>query len=166
MTDAERDGGLLEVGRIDRPHGLRGDVVVSLVSNRTERRRPGARLVANDRTLVVRGARPFGRRWLFGFEDCTDREAVEGLRGALLLAEPLTDDDELWVHRLIGAEVACGAGTPRGRVDAVQANPAGDLLVLTDGALVPLRFVVSLTEADDGDRRVIVDVPDGIFELT
>ena len=52
-------------------------------------------------------------------------------------------------------------GTGRGTVEAVQENPASDLLVLDTGALVPLRFV---TGRDD-EGRVVVDVPAGLFEL-
>jgi 16S rRNA processing protein RimM len=43
----------------------------------------------------------------------------------------------------------------------VQDNPAADLLVLDDGALVPVVFVVGGPE----DGVVHVDVPDGLFEL-
>ena len=50
-------------------------------------------------------------------------------------------------------------GTKRGRVQSVQANPASDLLVLESGALVPLTFLVE----QSGDR-LVVDVPDGLFD--
>ena len=51
-------------------------------------------------------------------------------------------------------------GTSHGLVAAVQANPAHDLLVMEDGTLVPIVFVV-----DDADpARLVVDVPEGIFE--
>ena len=46
-------GGLLDVGRVVRPHGLRGDVVVSLVSNRAERSEPGSVFITDDGELVV-----------------------------------------------------------------------------------------------------------------
>jgi len=155
---------LLEVGRVDRPHGIKGEVVVSLVTNRIERLSPGGELQANDSTLVVRRARPFQGRWVVAFEGYEDRNAAEGLRGAVLLAEPLEDPDELWVHRLIGAEVVCSAGVARGTVSAVQANPASDLLVLDGGALVPLTFVDSV-EGAGRSARIVVDAPAGLFEL-
>jgi 16S rRNA processing protein RimM len=50
-------------------------------------------------------------------------------------------------------------GTPRGTVVAVQANPASDLLVIDDGNLVPLRFVV-----DRAPQRLIIDAPAGLFD--
>ena len=42
------DGALLAVGRIARPHGLRGEVVVDLTTNRDERVAPGTSLVTAD----------------------------------------------------------------------------------------------------------------------
>ena len=61
------------------------------------------------------------------------------------------------MHELIGAEVRDRAGARIGLVDAVQANPAHDLLVLDTGALVPMVFVV---EHEPG--VVVVDLPDGL----
>ena len=156
---------LLEVGRVDRPHGIKGEVVVSLVTNRTERLDTGAGLQTADTTLVVWRARPSQNRWLVAFEGYEDRDAAEGLRGATLYAAPLEDPDELWVHRLIGAEVISADGLARGTVSAVQANPASDLLVTDGGALVPLTFVVRVEEGDGGPARIVVDAPAGLFEL-
>jgi 16S rRNA processing protein RimM len=69
-------------------------------------------------------------------------------------------DGELWVHQLVGAEVRDRAGTSHGRVVAVEANPAHDLLVLDDGRLVPVVFVVSI---DDG--VITIDPPEGLLDL-
>jgi 16S rRNA processing protein RimM len=69
-------------------------------------------------------------------------------------------EGELWVHEVIGAEVRDRAGARIGRVDAVQANPAHDLLVLDTGALVPMVFVV-----EHAPGVVVVDLPDGLLEL-
>ena len=85
---------------------------------------------------------------------------MERLRGVVLRAEALDEQGTLWVHELIGAEVVDAAGTVHGRVEAVQANPASDLLVLEDGRLVPLTFVVS-----SGEGRVVIDPPPGLMEL-
>ena len=63
------------------------------------------------------------------------------------------------MHALIGSEVVDVAGRAHGRVEAVEANPASDLLVLGDGRLVPLVFVV---ESSAG--RVVVDVPAGLLD--
>jgi 16S rRNA processing protein RimM len=155
---------LLEVGRIVKPHGLRGDVVVELVTNRDERVAVGALLWAGDRELEVLRARPFSAtgagRWIVTFGGVDDLHRAESLRDAVLSAPPLDDPDAFWVHDLIGATVVDPAGERLGTVAAVQANPASDLLVLSTGGLIPLRFV---TGRDAG--TVSVDLPAGLLDL-
>jgi 16S rRNA processing protein RimM len=158
---------LLEVGAIVRPHGLRGEVVVSLVTNRSDRLDPGSKLhtrVAGQRRVPelveVVSSRPFQNRHLVVFSGISSRGDAELLRGVTLLAEPSSDDDDaLYVHELIGKHVVDQTGVDRGAVSAVEANPASDLLVLPGGALVPLRFVVRADE-----RTITVAVPEGLFE--
>jgi 16S rRNA processing protein RimM len=150
----------LEVGRVGRAHGLAGEVAVTLSTNRPERAAPGSVLYADDRPLVVTAARPHQGRWLIRFEGVDDRTTAERLLGVRLFAEPLSGEDgELWVHELIGSEVRDLDGSVLGVVATVEANPAHDLLVLEDGALVPVVFV-----RDQGDGYVVVDVPDGLLE--
>jgi 16S rRNA processing protein RimM len=151
---------LLEVGRIVKPHGLRGEVVVDLITDRTERLDPGAVLATDRGDLVVEAARPHHGRWIVVFEGCTTREQADDLRGVALRAGALDDPDELWVHDLVGAEVVTTGGDTVGRCVAVVANPAADLIELDGGALVPVVFVV-----DAVPGRVVVDPPDGLFEL-
>jgi 16S rRNA processing protein RimM len=153
------DPALLEVGRIEKPHGLRGQVVVRLLTNRAERLTPGTELTTPDGTLLVKAASPHQDRWLVTFAGVDSREAADALRGTILSAPPIDDPDELWVHDLIGAEVV-DHGIVRGRVVEVEANPASDLLVLDTGALVPVRFVVRV----EAGERVEVDAPDGLFD--
>lgn len=156
----------LEVGRIVRAHGLRGQVVVELVSNRPERVAPGAELTTPDgRCLVVLRAGPAApsggrQRYLVAFDGLADRESAESLRGVVLSGEPIADPEALWVHELIGSAVRDVAGAPLGTVVAIEANPASDLLVLDGGALVPLRFVV-----EQRPGEVVVDPPEGLLDL-
>lgn len=153
-------GDLLVVGHIRKAHGLKGEVVVRLTTNRTERVEPGAVLHSEEQELVVRSARPKDDDFLVIFEGITRREEAELLRGTELRAEQIDDPDELWVHELIGLDLIDQAGVVRGVVAEVQVNPASDLLVLDSGALVPVVFVTAL----DGDG-VRVEVPDGLFDL-
>jgi 16S rRNA processing protein RimM len=151
---------LLEVGRITKPHGLRGEVVVKLLSDRAGRLDPGAILSSLRGDLVVRTARPHQDRWIVAFEGRTSREDADQLRGLVLKAEPVDDPDELWVHQLVGAAVVTTAGDAVGRCTGVIANPAADLIELDSGALVPVVFVV-----DHDAERVVIDPPDGLFDL-
>lgn len=112
--------------------------------------------------LVVESSRPHQDRWLVTFRGIGDRNGAERLKGLVLRAEPLTDDEgTLWVHELVGCRVFSADGVERGVIEAVQANPAADLLVLDTGHLVPVVFVT----APPQDGVVHVDVPDGLFDL-
>ena len=155
---------MLDIGRIVRPHGLAGQVVVELWTNREERMAPGSRLLGGDRELVVRSSSAMpdsgGRaRRLVNFEGIAGREAAEALRDAVLRAEPLDIEGAMWVHRLVGAEVVDPDGGPVGRVEAVEANPASDLLVLEDGRVIPLTFI-----SEGGEGKLIVDGPPGLLD--
>lgn len=159
---AAEQGGerLLEVGRVDRPHGLRGEVVVRLTTDRHERLAPGAVLHTDAGPLVVATSRPHHDRWIVAFEGHQGRDAAESLRGRVLRAEALDDPDEMWVHHLVGAAVVTVAGARAGTCVAVVANPAADLLELDTGVLVPVVFVV-----DHRPGEVTIDPPDGLLEL-
>jgi 16S rRNA processing protein RimM len=170
-----RKAPLLEIGRVARPHGLLGEVVVALVTNRTERLAAGNELQCRlpgrpqtfpgkgpggeERVLEVRSSRPFQGRYLVQFEGVHSREAADELRDGLLYAPAVDDPEALFVHDLVGREVVEVDGTRRGTVVAVQANPASDLLVLEDGSLVPLTFVVGREE-----DHLLVDAPAGLFD--
>ncbi|MHB8466801.1 MAG: ribosome maturation factor RimM [Acidimicrobiales bacterium] len=159
-TSSTRDTALLEVGRIAKAHGIRGEVLVQLVTNRTERVAPGTALRTPDgAVLVIRESTPHQGRWIVAFEGVPDRTAAEALRGTVLCAEPIADPDALWVHELIGSEVVDVGGTSHGRVTSVIANPASDLLELESGALIPLRFVSSRSPG-----VIVVDPPAGLLE--
>ncbi len=132
------------------------------VTNRTERFDAGSRLWVDGVERAVVGSRPHQDRWLLRFDGVAYRTAAEALRGAVLTAEPLDDapEGEVWVHEVVGAEVVDRAGVVLGVVTAVEANPAHDLLVLENGTLVPMVFVVEHTQG-----RVVVDVPEGLLDL-
>jgi ribosomal 30S subunit maturation factor RimM len=145
---------------------------VELRTNREERLAPGSRLVAGGperRWLEVGRSVPMPlakrsvrsgvpRRWRVGFQGVRSREEAEALRDLPLLAPALEEHGTLWAHELVGAEVKDREGRRFGRVIALEANPASDLLVLEGGGLVPLRFVVRAVPG-----LVEVDVPPGLL---
>ena len=154
-----RPAGLLEIGQIRRAHGVRGDVLVELASDRSERVAPGARWFAADGWLTVVSARRHQDRWLVTLAELGDRSAAQQFTNTAVFAEPIDDPEELWVHELIGSEVVELSGRSWGTCVAVIANPAADLLELDSGALVPVVFV---TERRDG--TIVIDPPVGLFD--
>jgi 16S rRNA processing protein RimM len=156
------------VGRIARAHGLKGELLVHLWSDQTGRLDPGSTLESSHGPLTVGASRPMGgaghgryRSFVVRFVGVDDRPAAESLHGVDLLAEPLEVPGTLWVHQLVGASVRDAEGTDLGRVAAVEANPASDLLVLESGGLIPARFV---TRHDPAAGTVEVDLPEGLLD--
>lgn len=154
---------LLEVGRIDKAHGLRGEVLVSLSTDRTERLMAGARLWVGDSEREVVHSSRHHHRFIVALDGVGTREEAEALHGAILSAPPMdAEDDAMWVHELVGAAVVLPDGHEVGTVAAVQDNPAHELLVLDGGALVPVVFVVDASELP---QRVVIDPPEGLLDL-
>ncbi len=168
---------LLVVGRLGRPHGLRGELTVELRTDEPERRlAPGAELATEPAAagpLTVRSARWHGDRLLLAFDGVGDRTAAEGLRGVLLQAEvdPDTvpeDPEEYYDHQLVGLAVHDQDGTFLGTVGEVVHLPGQDLLAVRreDGrreALVP--FVAEIVREVDPATGVVVAPPPGLLEL-
>ena len=165
VPEGGHEGALLEVGRIVKPHGVRGELVVELWTNRSERMDAGSVLWSDDgRRMVIASSRPHQGRYLVWLEGVGTLEEAESLRSRVLRAHEITDPDVLWVHELLGARMVTTEGRPVGTVSTVEANPASDMLVLDDGQLVPLTFVVELVTGDEGERTVVVDLPAGLLE--
>src|ERR1700735_1602558 len=87
--------GRLEVGHIARAHGLNGQVVVELVTNRTERVSPGSALSdPTGRSFEVVSSARHGtvggrERWVVAFAGVVSREEAEALRGTVLTGDPI-----------------------------------------------------------------------------
>lgn len=150
----------LEVGRIIKAQGLKGQVLVDLWSDRTERLAPGSELSTDRGPLRVSASIAHQQRFIVTFEGVDTREKAEQWRGVVLAAPRLDDESVIWIDQLYDAEVFDAEGIRRGVVVGVEANPASDLLVLDSGALVPLTFVTTVVP----NVRIDVDVPEGLFE--
>ena len=164
------------VGRVGKPHGVRGEVTIDVRSDEPERRfAPGSSLISEPgrgssfalRRLTVERSRWHGQILLVKFAELPDRDAAELARGVVLSAEvdeteSPEDEDEYYDHQLIGLMAFDTDDNELGRVTSLQ-HGAQDLLVIRtpDGrdALVP--FVKALVPVVDlpGERVVIADRP-------
>jgi 16S rRNA processing protein RimM len=151
---------LLEVGRIIKAQGLKGQVLVDLWTDREERLDTGAELHTDRGSLVVKAAAAHQNRYIVSFDRIVTREDAEQWRGVVLSAQRIEDDDVIWIDDLFRAKVYDASGEYRGVVVDVEANPASDILVLDSGALVPLTFVTNV----HANERIDIDAPEGLFE--
>ncbi|MFC3688304.1 ribosome maturation factor RimM [Aquipuribacter hungaricus] len=163
---------LLVVGRLGRPHGLKGELTVDVRTDDAEGRFvPGAQFLTDPDVgvLTLAAARSHTGRWVLRFEDVVQREDAEGLRDVELLVDPSRDEpeDDAWpVAALVGLRAEHVDGTELGTVVALDAGVAQDLLVVDTGrgrVLVP--FVSALVpEVDVAGGRVALDPPGGLFD--
>lgn len=183
---------LLVVGRIGKPHGIRGEVTVEVRTDEPQARfAPGAVLrtepgapppptssehgepVRVPDALTVESARWHLGRLLVAFDGILDRNVAEALRGTLLCVDseqvaPPEDPEEFHDHQLVGLTVVTVTGERLGEVARIEHAPASDLLVLSRpsgrSALIP--FVKAIVpEVDLPGGRIVVDPPAGLLDL-
>ncbi len=164
------------VGRIGRPHGVRGEVTIEVRTDDPDARfRVGTALrtdPADRGPLTVTGARWHREVLLLAFEGYDSREEVEALRDTLLevpVAElpDLEDPDSYYDHQLVGLAVRLPDGTALGEVSAVR-HEGADLLVVrrTDGGELLVPFVAAIVPTVDvAGGHVVVDPPEGLLDL-
>jgi 16S rRNA processing protein RimM len=185
---------LLVVGQIGKPHGIRGEVSVSVRTDEPEERFAAgvvfATEVPRDRrvstgpavavpsapvpsSLVVESVRWHQGRGIVQFEGVHDRNGAEGLRGVLLQVEsssltPPSDPDEFHDHQLIGLRVVSVGGEDLGAVARIDHAPASDLIVLdkSGGGTALIPFVGQFVPTVDvAGGRIVVDLPEGLLDL-
>jgi 16S rRNA processing protein RimM len=172
------EGAFLAVARFRKPHGLKGEAVLWVLTDDPENvLRAGQRLTPVDESGRVMGApltiersRPYHRQWLVKFQEIADRTQLEGWNQLLLgvrrgeLSAP--GQDEAYVHELPGMQVVA-AGRTVGRVKELLEIPTGWLLAVdTDGREVLVPFLRSIVTRIDREHRCIeIDPPAGLLEL-
>lgn len=185
--EPQRDSDYVVVGRIGRPHGIRGELSVEPRTDEPERRfADGAvldtRKGAHEGTLTVASTRWHQGRLLVHFEGVQDRNHAEELRGTELRTtidpDELPDDpEEFYDHQLVDLRVEDLDGNEVGRVVGVEHNGAQDLLLIRpstrrqapDGAgsgseTVLFPFVQALVpEVDVAGGRIVVDDRPGLL---
>lgn len=174
------------VGRVLRPHGVRGEVVVEVASDNPERFAVGAELLlmgpgeageaapeAARRRLTIETVRPHRGVLLVGFAGIDDRDEADALRGEL--AVPGRDvpapPEGTWYHfQLLGCRVSDRAAGELGEVVDLVEDGGGLLLVVQgrfqgQGRRVPVPFVERfLVRVDPAAREIEVDLPEGLIE--
>lgn len=158
------------MGRVTRPHGLAGHVIVRAETDDPNRFRPGAALTtAAGVRLVVDEAVATEAGLRVRFAGYGDRSAAEGLRGAELTIDaaqrrPLAAD-EFWPDHLVGLEVRTTAGEVVGRVVELAEGAAQDRLVVeTAAGSVEVPFVEALVpEVDVAGGFLVVEPIEGLL---
>jgi len=169
----------LVVGRLRKPHGLKGDCAVfPLTDDPAAVFAPGREVwlknLAGDVVagpLLVERSRSYHREWLVAFREHLRIEAVEPWRGHFLTAESTAlrppAEGEVYLHELAGFAVQDAAGPALGLVTRTVDTPTGLMLEVQGPKrefLMPFKkeFVVEL---DRASRKMIVTLPEGMVDL-
>ncbi|RMG15398.1 MAG: 16S rRNA processing protein RimM [Deltaproteobacteria bacterium] len=163
---------LVVLGRVGRPHGVRGEVTFLPYNAESELVAEVARLRALDgRCFTVRRARRHGAgRWILALEGVVDRDAASALTHTELgvLRSELPEPEEGWyLVDLLGLRVVDGRGEDLGTVVGVEEAVAAPLLLVRRGAhtwRLPATAPL-LVAVDFGAGEIEVDVPDGLVDL-
>lgn len=164
----------IPVGYVRRAHGIRGDVVVrGLVRDARDRFSAGVTLTAGDegsasyRVISDRDHRGDVVLHLDGIDDRTAAEQLVGTQFVIDRAERRTlDPDEWWAEDLVGCRVVDRDGADIGTVVEVVVGAAQDRITVetVDGTRGEVPFVDELVpDVDAAGRRIVVDLPDGLF---
>ena len=169
----------LVVGRLRKPHGLKGDCAVfPLTDEPAEVFAPGRALwlknLAGDviaGPVIVERSRPYHREWLMAFRDHLAVEAVEPWRGHFLAADAALlrppAEGEVYLHELAGFAVQDSQGGALGLVTRTVDTPTGLMLEVQGPKrefLMPFKkeFVVELRR---DARQLVVQLPAGLVDL-
>ena len=170
--------GHVVVGRLRKPHGLKGDCTLFPLTDAPETVfTPGRELwlmnlegATVGGPLKVERSRSYHREWLVKFAGVDNREALDPYRGKFLGVPqeslgPLAED-EVYLHELDGFSVRLADGTPLGLVSAIYELPSG-LMIEVQGLkrefLLPYKKAF-VREVDRAGRRLVVTPPEGLLE--
>lgn len=178
---AREEPEFLVVGRITKPHGIKGEVSVFPLTDRPEETfAPGSELILGDAEgkveedspiLVIERVRPYKRGFLVSFEDHPDRASVEPYAQRYLAVpiealEPL-EEGEVYYHQLLGLEVVTTEGEVVGRVREVYDTEPAHLLDVKGpekSYLIPfVERIVKKVDLDAG--QVVIEPPPGLLEI-
>ncbi len=166
---------MVTVGRVVRPHGNRGHVVVVPETDFADER-----FRVNEQVYVQRGhevvalmvvaSRLHAGRWIVGFDGVGSIDDAEALRDAELriAAEALRplDAGAFYVHDLVGCEVRTTSGTRIGSVVRVDLGSGIPMLVVDGRGEVLVPFASEICRRVDPAGRVIeIDPPEGLVDL-
>ncbi|HEX7795970.1 MAG TPA: ribosome maturation factor RimM [Vicinamibacterales bacterium] len=171
------------VGRIARPHGIRGQVVVNLETDFPhERFQPGAEFFAKRsvagvaetpdvQRLVIATVRFHNERPIIGFEGVGDMNAAIALAGSELRipVEQLAvlPPGMFYRHDLVGCVVDTTDGSSIGTVTDVEGTLGGSRLVVTTSrgeVLVPVAAEICRS-IDIAGKRIVIEPPEGLLDL-
>lgn len=157
----------MELGRVGRPHGVRGELRLTLFNKESDALRTAKHLYlvseSGQLALGIETVRGKGAEPIVALEGVIGRDAAESLRGARVFVArselPALEEGEYYLVDTLGLTVRCGDEV-LGQVESVRPDPTVDTLVirLQDGRIAQQPLLDAFVAR--------VDVSKGVIELT
>ena len=155
----------LVIGKLHRPHGVKGEMIMSVLTDFPERLHPDLEVfMGPDRTLVkIKSIRHHNRGMLISLEGYTSRQQVDHLRNSELFVptadRPPLPDGEYYLHQIIGLKAVSDEGQALGIVSDWIETGANGVFIVRDEAgneiLLPdIDEVVLKIDLDAGEMLV------------
>lgn len=173
-VDNSAEPHFLAVGRIVRPHGVNGEVRVELLTDNPERFEWLDAVYVGEkspRLVTIDSVRYHQNAVLLKLSGYPSRTEAEELRGELLLvpeseAVPL-EDDEYFLHQIIGIEVVTEEGNNLGRLTEILETGANNVFVVKGSGrevLIPdIPDVIKVVDLEN--NRLVIHALPGLIDL-
>jgi 16S rRNA processing protein RimM len=172
-SPAAGEPAFLAIGKVRRPHGVTGDVLVEVYTDFPERLQAKTIIYAGEKhhPLTIRRQRNHNDGILLAFDGFTTPEQVRRFRNQVLYiaaAEAsVLPEGEFYYHELVGLSVVDEAGEHLGKVTEIMQTGANDVYVVTNDSereiLLPAIAEVIL-EVDLVARKMKVHLLPGLVE--
>ena len=132
MPQEPREG-FTAIGRVIRPHGLKGEVRIFSFNPAAPNLVPGNRVHIGERTFELGAVRDARDAWIVELRGLRDRNDVEALRGQLVEVpdESIAPEEGAhFLHDLIGLRVLLPDGSELGTIVEVLQPGANDVYVV------------------------------------
>ncbi len=163
MENPSTEPRFLLIGRVERPHGVRGEVrVKAFTKDPTTISEYGPLSTEDGRLLEIERLRPAKDVVVAKFRGVDDRDAAERLNGISLYIDrdrlPPAEEDEFYHADLLGLQAESEAGAPLGTIVAIHNFGAGDILEIAPsrGPSVLLPFSKETVPLVDLQARLVV----------
>lgn len=169
----------LIVGKLMRPHGIRGEMRMSILTDYPDRLFNEVKTVYLGHDANVPGAQAYtivSARYhkdhlLLKFKDLNDRDDVELLRGLMVMVDmdnavPL-EDDEFYLYELIGMQVQTDDGLILGNITDVMETGANDVYIVhgdTYGEVLVPAHDETILDIDLDAEQITVKLPEGLLK--
>jgi len=168
---------LVVIGEVVKPHGIRGEFSVENHADSPRLYAPGRRIGIRapgkrERFVTIVTCRPHQGRLLLTIEGVADRDAADTLRGMEIVVRaddlPELDDGEVYLHEIVGFDVALPDGEKVGVLEGFLDMPGQDMWVIrsAEGKEILLPATVETVPEIDVDKRLVtIDPPPGLLDL-